>query len=100
MLTKTCVNFLHSASSPRLVTFSKPDLQIEKKVKEAERLAYIDPEKSIEEKNKGNECFTKGEENLKCVGEHCPFLLCSRETGKKELQLVELVALKHQLPGE
>jgi stress-induced-phosphoprotein 1 len=44
---------------------------IEKQMKDKERLAYIDPEKSQEEKDKGNEFYKKGQypEALKAYGE-------------------------------
>lgn len=49
-----------SLSEHRDPEIVKKQKQLEKSIKEKERLSYIDPAKSEEEKAKGNELFKKG----------------------------------------
>jgi hypothetical protein len=48
-------------------TYTHTPKQAQKKLKDLERLAYIDPEKSLEVKVKGNELFKRGKYVRACV---------------------------------
>ncbi|XP_062611642.1 stress-induced-phosphoprotein 1-like [Saccostrea cucullata] len=52
--------FNKSISEYRTPEISKLIVEIEKRMKDKERLAYINPEISLEEKNKGNKLFQEG----------------------------------------
>jgi stress-induced-phosphoprotein 1 len=63
--------FQKSLSEHRETTIVRKCAEAEKIIKEQERLAYIDPVKSEEERQKGNELFTQGKypDAIKCYEE-------------------------------